>query len=113
MRLAVSVFAVLATATAALAATDAELKTMIVGNWADSESCKDGYLMFNADGSFVSKAPEGSPADDDFTGTYTILDGKLSGKTSAFEMPTVPISFDAGKLVMGAAPNQDTLMHCK
>jgi hypothetical protein len=104
---------VTAAAAAAAPATDDELKAKILGNWADTDSCKDGYLMFNADGTFVSKAPEGSPPDEDLTGNYVIKDGHLSGKTPEFEMPTVAISFDGEKLVMGTGPSADILVHCQ
>jgi hypothetical protein len=103
----------IATVTAAAAATDAELKTMIVGHWADTDSCSDGALVFNADGTFVSQAPDGSPPDDNLTGTYTIMDGKLAGKAGAIEMPTVPIKFDGMKLLMGSDPSADVLVPCK
>jgi hypothetical protein len=113
MRLVLSALVLVAFAIPAAAATDAELKVMIVGNWADSGVCADGYLMFNADGTFSSVAPAGSPPEDDLKGTYTITDGKLAGMTPEFEMPTIPITFDGEKLIMGAGPTADTLMHCK
>jgi hypothetical protein len=105
--------AVVMAAALAAAAPDDELKMKIVGNWGDTDACSDGYLIFNADGTFVSKAPEGSPPDDDLKGNYTIVDGKLSGKTADFEMPTIAISFDGDKLVMGTGPDAQALVHCK
>jgi hypothetical protein len=113
MRFLISAVALFAAATAAVAATDDELRAKIVGNWADTEACKDGYLMFNPDGTFVSKAPEGSAPDDDLKGNYVIKDGTLSGQTPEFEMPTLAISFDGEKLVMGAGPSADILVRCK
>ena len=113
MRSVLTALTLFAAVASAAAATDDELKAKIVGNWADTDMCKDGYLVFNADGTFVSKAPQGSPPDDDFKGTYTIVDGKLAGKTSAFEMPTVAVNFDGDKLVMGTGPTADILIHCK
>jgi hypothetical protein len=113
MRFVFSFLALVALAIPAAAATDNELKVKIVGNWADTEDCKEGYLMFNADGTFASVAPAGSSPDDDLKGTYTITDGKLTGTTPQFEMPTIAISFDGEKLVMGAGPTADVLQHCK
>jgi hypothetical protein len=114
MRLVLSALICFAAATAASAATpDADIKVKIVGSWADTESCKDGSLVFNMDGTFVSKAPDGSPPDDDLKGNYTIAGGKLMGKAEAIEMPTVAIDFDGEKLLMGDPPNQDILIRCK
>jgi hypothetical protein len=104
----------LATATAAAAAaSDTDIKTKIVGNWADTDSCKDGYLAFNADGTFASKGPTGSPPEDDLTGTYSIVNGKLAGQAGAVQMPTVSVDFDGEKLIMGDGPDADKLVHCK
>jgi hypothetical protein len=114
MRLILSTVVLLATAAAAGAAvSDADIKTKIVGNWADTDSCKDGYLVFNADGTFSSKGPTGTPPEDDLIGTYTIVNGKLAGQAGAVQMPTITIDFNGEKLVMGDGPDADTLVHCK
>ena len=113
MRFALTALAFFAAVTAAAAATDDEIKAKLVGQWADTESCKEGSLIFNADGTFISKAPEGSPPDEDLKGNFTITGGKLTGKTPDFEMPTVAISFDGDKLVMGEGQTADILVRCK
>src|SRR3954463_8740210 len=114
MRLVLLPLVLFATVTAAAAAaTDAEIKTKIVGSWADTDSCKDGSLVFNADGTFASKGPEGTPPEDTLTGTYTITGGKLNGQAGAIQMPSVTINFDGEKMLMGDAPDADILVHCK
>ncbi len=112
MRLSVSAVALLATVAFAFAATDAEIKTKIVGSWGPTETCEDGPLVFKADGSFALQPPPGS-SDPELAGTYMIMDGQLSGKTAMFTMDTLPISFDGDKLVMGPASDPDVLVRCK
>jgi hypothetical protein len=114
MRFVVTAFALLATIATAAAATDAELKAKIVGSWGPTDTCEDGPLVFGADGSFALKGPPGTPAEQELTGTFTIVDGKLAGKTPQFDMDTVPVSFDGDKLIMGApGPDADVLVKCK
>jgi len=114
MRSVLSTLVLLASVAVATAATsDADIKTKIVGNWADTDSCKDGYLVFNADGTFASKGPTGSPPEDDLSGMYTIVNGKLSGQAGPVQMPTVTVDFDGEKLVMGDGPDADKLVHCR
>ena len=115
MRLVLSTLVLLATVAAAGAAntSDADIKTKIVGNWADTDSCKDGYLVFNADGTFASKGPTGSPPEDDLNGNYTILNGKLTGQAGSVQMPTVSVDFNGEKLIMGDGADADILVHCK
>ena len=98
---------------AAAAATDAEIKTRIVGSWADTDSCTEGALVFNADGTFASKGPAGTPPEGDLMGTYTIVNGKLAGQAGAVQMPTISIDFDGEKLIMGDGADADILVHCK
>jgi hypothetical protein len=113
MRILVPALFLLSAVIPAAAATDDEIKTKIVGSWADTDSCKDGALVFNADGTFASKGPDGSPPEDTLLGTYTIVGGKLNGQAGSIQMPTVALNFDGEKLLMGDAPNADILVHCK
>jgi len=113
MRILLPALFVLASVAGAVAATDDEIKTKNVGSWADTDSCKDGSLVFNADGTFASKGPEGTPPEDTLTGTYTITGGKLNGQAGAIQMPSVTINFDGEKMLMGDAPDADILVHCK
>jgi hypothetical protein len=113
MRVTISAFVLFATFATAFAATDAELKVKIVGAWGPTEGCEDGPLVFGADGSFAIRPPPGS-SDPELKGTYTIMDGKLAGKTPQFDMDTIPVGFDGDKLVMGApGPDADVLVKCK
>jgi hypothetical protein len=107
--------ALLATITSALAATDDDLKTKIVGAWAPSADCSQGSLVFNANGTFASKPPTG--AGDELDGTYSIVNGVLAGVAGSVTMPAVTVSFDAmGGLILTDSTdptNPDMLMHCK
>lgn len=82
----------------ALAATDDELKQAIVGSWGDEETCAQGRLVFNADGTFTS-----GPADDPANvqkGTYTIVDGKLNGSADGTAMPEMALTIEDGAIYM-------------
>ena len=97
MKTLLSVFALsFALAVPALAATDDELKQVLIGTWGDQEDCLSGVLVFNADGSFSSR--NGSDPTDRQDGTYTIKDGKLNGTASDHEMPEVTLIYEDGNL---------------
>jgi hypothetical protein len=102
---------VLTGATAAFAVSDVELRTKIVGTWSDTAECAAGMLVFNADGTFVSR-DTGSSEADALRGTYQIEDGKLNGKAEDHDMPEVTVSFDGETLVMAAAGDTDRLTRC-
>jgi hypothetical protein len=102
----------LASAPAAFAVTDAELKTKIVGTWGDNPTCAEGVLVFNADGTFVSRATGGADAADELKGTYEISGGKLNGKAEDHDMPEMTVSFDGETLVMASSGNVDRLNRC-
>jgi hypothetical protein len=87
-----------AASTPALAATDDEFRQMIVGVWGDEETCSGGQLVFTADGHFVSSSfanPE-----DKREGTYTIVNGVLSGTAGSQSMPPATLTLEAGALYM-------------
>jgi hypothetical protein len=99
----------LATAASAMAVTDTELRTKIVGSWGESAACVEGSLMFNADGTFISLNKDGT---DELKGKYEIADGKLNGSAEDHEMPEMTVSFDGETLIMGSAGNTDKLARC-
>jgi hypothetical protein len=114
MRFVLPALALLATVTSAAAASDADLKTMILGAWAPTADCSAGSLVFNADGTFASKPPTG--AGDELDGSYSIVNGVLAGVAGQVTMPAVAVSFDGAKLVLTDSTdptNPDTLVHCK
>ncbi len=93
----------------ALAATDDELKQALVGTWGDSEDCKDGILVFKADGTFSSGSAT-EPADVQ-TGTYTLIGGKLNGEAGGNAMPEVTVTADNGKLTFnGSTPDEKQVL---
>jgi hypothetical protein len=100
---------VFATGTAALAETDAELKTKLVGTWGESAACTEGALVFKADGSFISRDKDPG---NQLIGSYEIVDGKLNGKAEDHEMPEMTVSFDGETLIMASGGNIDRLTRC-
>ncbi|CAN5375220.1 hypothetical protein BH10PSE9_BH10PSE9_20910 [soil metagenome] len=100
---------VLATGAAALAVTDADLKTKIVGTWGESAACTEGALVFKADGSFISRDKD---PNNQLIGAYEISDGKLNGKAEDHEMPEMTVSFDGETLIMSSGGNIDRLTRC-
>jgi hypothetical protein len=116
MRFVLPALALLATVTSASAsaASDADLKTMILGSWAPTADCSAGSLVFNADGTFASKPPMG--AGDELDGSYSIVNGVLAGVAGQVTMPAVGVSFAGATLVLTDSTdptNPDTLIHCK
>lgn len=110
MRAALPAFAfVLASAATALAVTDAELKTKIVGTWGESAACTEGALVFKGDGSFVSRDRDPS---NQLVGSYEISGGKLNGKAEDHDMPEMTVSFDGETLIMASSGNIDRLTRC-
>jgi hypothetical protein len=91
--------ALLATlSTPALAATDDELKQAIVGSWGDEATCRQGRLVFNADGTFTSGSAE-DPAEIQ-KGTYTIAGGRLEGSVDGTPMPEMTLTIEDGAIYM-------------
>jgi hypothetical protein len=79
-------------ATPALAYTDDELTSALVGTWGSEKDCPSALLVFNPDGTFVSQVSPGGPEQH---GKYTIENGKLSGSTDeGTAMPLVEIVWD-------------------
>jgi hypothetical protein len=112
MRAGFSALALLIAATvAASAATDAEIGQKIVGSWGDDAACVKGMLVFNADGTFLSKDKEDNA---DFNGTYSIADGRLNGKVGDNAMPEMVVSFEEEMLVLaaGGSGRSDRLTRC-
>jgi hypothetical protein len=103
---------VLVTGATALAVTDAELKTKIVGTWGSEATCAEGVMVFNADGTFLSRSTGGAGAADELQGSYEISGGKLNGKAEDHEMPELTVSFDAETLVMASGGHVDRLVRC-
>ena len=101
----------LAASSAAMATTDIELRQMIVGSWGESAACADGAIVFNADGTFLSRDKDSNP-DNQLNGTYEISDGKLNGKAEDHDMPEVTVGFDGEVLVMASEGNIDRLTRC-
>lgn len=100
----------LATGAAAMAVTDAELRTKIVGSWGETAACTEGALVFNADGSFVSKDKDPT---NQVGGTYQIGGGKLNGKAEDHDMPEMTVGFDRETLVLSnIGGNADRLARC-
>ncbi len=113
MSAAFSCLVLLATATVALAAPPADdvIRQKIVGSWGDTPACAEGSLTFNQDGSFSSKAADGS---DRVSGTYTIDGGRLSGKNGDNSMPVVLVDFDGEALLLDdGSGNPDRLARCQ
>ena len=101
----------LASVVAASATSDDDLRKMIVGTWGDSSDCAKGVLVFNSDGTFLSR-DNSTDANDELKGTYEISDGKLSGKAEDHDMPEMTVSFDGETLVMASSGNVDRLNRC-
>jgi hypothetical protein len=96
----------------ALAATDDELRQMIIGVWGDDESCSGGQLVFTADGHFVSSSF--SNPEDKQEGTYSIAGGVLSGTAGGNDMPPVTLTLETGALYMITPDgNRDRLFPCQ
>ena len=97
--------------TLAQAATDDELRSMIIGTWSDRATCENGTLTFNADGTFGSSGtePDGS---DGLKGTFQIVGGKLAGTSGGEAMPEATISFEGETLVFATQGRTDRLVHC-
>lgn len=97
----VSACFLIALASPTLAATDDEIKQALIGTWGESEGCKEGILVFNADGTFKSGVAD--DPDSGETGTYTLVGGKLNGKTDSHDMPEVTVAVEDGKIVFHGA----------
>ncbi len=107
LRMTVAAFALAASAAMALAATDDELKQQIVGPWGPDETCAEGALTFNADGTYAIVRPD----DDPETGTWSISDGVIT----ASDQPVSTVTIEGNKLVMGdpkGGPRKETFIRC-
>ena len=85
--------ALAASATLALAATDAELTEQIIGPWGPDETCAAGALTFNADGTYAIVRPD----DDPETGTWSIADGVIT----ATDQRDSTVTIEGNKLTLG------------
>jgi hypothetical protein len=95
-----------ASASLAFAATDEELRTLIVGAWGQDPTCQSGSLTFNADGTFALARGEDSD-----TGTWQITGGMLSGATSdGNSRPDVKLTIEGDSLIFGEM--DETLTRC-
>lgn len=95
-----------ASASLALAATDEELRALIVGAWGQDATCASGTLTFSADGTFALARGEDSD-----TGTWAISGGVLSGATSeGSSRPDVNRTIEGDTLVFGEM--EETLTRC-
>ena len=110
MSAAFSVLALTSTlvATAAIAASlsDDVIRQKIVGSWGYLADCRDGKLIFNADGTFVLNMPGTS---DTKRGTYAIADGKLTGKVDGDDMPEADVGFDKDDLYIESAKDDPNI----
>ena len=96
-----------ASATIAFAATDDELNQQIVGPWGPDETCAEGALTFNADGTYTIVRADDEPE----SGTWSITDGVIT----ASDQPTSTVTIDGNTLVMGdpkGGPPKETLIRC-
>jgi hypothetical protein len=97
----------------ASAATDDELKKMLIGKWSPAADCSGVALIFSDDGTFVSDNLDGN-ADNDMKGTFTIKDGKLNGAAGDRAMPEVSLRFEGNDKVFFDAEGmpQEPLLRC-
>jgi uncharacterized protein (TIGR03066 family) len=103
----------IAAPTLAHAATDDELKKMLLGRWGETAACTDSVLVFNEDGSFTMDSDAEDP-DSDMTGTYQIKGGVLTGNAEDRDMPAVTLRFEGSDKVYLEAGGKttDTLVRC-
>ncbi|MCB1500882.1 MAG: hypothetical protein KDK07_14005 [Bauldia sp.] len=95
-------------ASLALAATDEELRSQIVGSWGQDASCGTGRLTFNADGTFTLARPDRSQG-----GTWSIAGGMLSGTASdGSPRPDVGLSFEADTMIFKFGKQEDRFARC-
>jgi clan AA aspartic protease (TIGR02281 family) len=116
MRFFLFVLALCGTVGAANAASDAEMKALILGGWTFSSGsdCGSGSLVFSADGTFTSLGDDGFGD----TGKYSISNGQLSGTMDdKSPMPTVTITFQGNdtlffRLLFQTQADADELHRC-
>jgi uncharacterized protein (TIGR03066 family) len=103
----------IAAPTLAHAASDDELKKMLIGRWGESSACTDSVLLFKEDGSFTMSSDSEDP-DSDMAGTYQIKAGVLTGSAEDRDMPAVTLRFEGGDKVYLEADGKttDTLIRC-
>jgi hypothetical protein len=103
----------IAAPTLAHAATDDELKKMLIGQWGETAACTDSVLVFKDDGSFTMDSDSEDP-DSDMAGTYQIKDGVLTGNAEDRDMPAVTLRFEGTDKVYLEAGGKttDTLIRC-
>ncbi len=96
----------------ALAATDEELRKVLIGSWSDSTACSAGVVSFAEDGTFLSRNL--TNGNDDRKGTFTVKDGKLNGKAPDQDMPDVKVIFENGELYFeNDSGHRDRLYPCE
>jgi hypothetical protein len=103
----------IAAPTLAHAASDDELKKMLLGRWGETAACTDTVLVFKDDGSFAMSSDAEDP-DSDMAGTYRIKDGVLTGSAEDRDMPAVTLRFEGSDKVYLEADGKttDTLIRC-
>ena len=107
LRTTIAALALASSALTAVAATDEELREQIVGPWGPDETCAEGNLTFNADGTYAIVRPD----DDPETGTWTIAEGIIT----ATDQPTSSVTIDGDRLVLGdpkGGPRGETFIRC-
>jgi len=99
--------------TLAHAASDDELKKMLLGRWGETTACTDSVLAFKDDGSFTMSSDSGDP-ESDMAGTYQIKDGVLTGSAEDRDMPAVTLRFEGSDKVYLEADGKttDALVRC-
>ena len=103
----------IAGASAASAATDDELRTMLVGTWGQTAACAGMTLTFSDDGTFSAGKRGDDPAATR-KGTYAIKDGKLSGEADGQAMPEVTLSVEGETIYFVAeSGTKETVIRCK
>ncbi len=88
--------AVMAIAAPAFAASDDDLRKLIVGTWSDRADCTGAVLVFNADGTFLQVSSV--DRSQRLNGTYAINNGHLSGTAGGTPMPDTALIFDGTHL---------------